>query len=156
MDIIFKCSNCEQELEVDASGAGTQINCPSCNAVITVPNPEAANIVAMPDVTNAARLEDKHYAVPVHDKPAEVLIKRSTRPLEIAAKDGDKKVRIKTIRRSDCQEVGRDHFDERVSEFLEKVGQTNIISISAVNYSHPDALGHQQIMDYGVIVVFKG
>lgn len=156
MDIVFKCSNCEQELEVDASGAGTQINCPSCNAEITVPNPESANIVAMPHVSNAARLEEKHYAVPLRDKPGEVLVKHSARPLEVAAKDIDKKIRVRTIRRSECQEVGKDHFDERVSEFLGKVGQENVISINAVNYSHPDALGHQQIMDYGVIIVFKG
>lgn len=155
MDIIFKCSNCEQELEVDASGAGTQIQCPSCNQPITVPNPEPANIVTMPDVTNAARLEEKHYAVPVHDKPAEVLIKRSSRPLELA-KDADKRIRVRTIRRSECQEVGRDHFDERVSEILDQIGQANIISISAVNYSHPDAGGHHMVMDYGVMIVFKG
>jgi DNA-directed RNA polymerase subunit RPC12/RpoP len=156
MDIVFKCSNCDQELEVDASGAGTQINCPSCNASITVPNPEPANIVTMPDVTNAARLEEKHYAVPVHDKPAEVLIKKPARPLEVAAKEGDRKMRIRTIRRSDCQEVGRDHFDEKVSEFLEQVGQTNIISVNAINYSHPDAGGHHMVMDYGVLIVFRG
>jgi DNA-directed RNA polymerase subunit RPC12/RpoP len=156
MDIVFKCSNCEQELEVDASGAGTQINCPSCNAEITVPNPEAANIVAMPEVSNAARLEEKHYAVPLRDKPGEVLIKRSSRPLEVAAKETDRKLRIRTIRRSDCQEVGRDHFDERVSEFLDQVGQANIISINAINYSHPDAGGHNMVMDYGVLIVFKG
>jgi DNA-directed RNA polymerase subunit RPC12/RpoP len=156
MDIVFKCSNCDQELEVDASGAGTQINCPSCNASITVPNPEPANIVTMPEVSNAARLEEKHYAVPVHDKAPDVLIKKPARPLEIAAKDGDKKIRIRTIRRSDCQEVGRDHFDQKVSEFLDQIGQPNIISISAINYSHPDAGGHNIVMDYGVLIVFKG
>lgn len=155
MDIIFKCPNCEQELEVDASGAGTQINCPSCNAAITVPNPEPANIVTMPDVTNAARLEEKHYTVP-HDKVPETLIQRPNRPLELTAKDGDKKLRVRTIRRSECQEVGRDHFDERVSEFLEQVGQANIVSITSVNYSHPDAGGHHVVMDYGVLIVFKG
>jgi len=155
MDIVFKCPSCEQELEVDASGAGTQIQCPSCNSSITVPNPEPANIVTMPDITNAARLEEKHYSVP-HDKVGETLIKKPKRPLELAAKESDKKLRVRTIRRSDCQEVGRDHFDEKVSEFLEQVGQTNIVSISAVNYSHPDAGGHNIVMDYGVMVVFKG
>jgi ribosomal protein S27E len=156
MDIIFKCPSCEQELEVDASGAGTQIECPSCNQTLTVPNPEPANIVTMPEVSNAARLVEKHYAVPVLDQPAEALIKKPKRPLEVAAKDGDKTLRIKTIRRSDCQEVGKDHFDEHVSEFLEKVGHANIISVSAINYSHPDAGGHHLVMDYGVLIVFKG
>lgn len=155
MDIIFKCPNCEQELEVDASGAGTQIQCPSCNEAITVPNAEPANIVTMPDVTNAARLEEKHYSVP-HDKTPETLIQKPKRPLELAAKDSDKKLRVRTIRRSECQEVGRDHFDERVSDFLEQIGQANIVSITPVNYSHPDAGGHHIVMDYGVLIVFKG
>lgn len=155
MDIIFKCPNCEQELEVDASGAGTQIQCPSCNVVITVPNPEPANIVTMPDVTNAARLEEKHYSVP-HDKVPETLIQKPSRPLEVAAKEGDKRLRVRTIRRSECQEVGKDHFDERVSDFLEQIGQPNIVSITPVNYSHPEPNGHHVVMDYGVLIVFRG
>ena len=39
MDIIFNCQNCEQELEVDASGAGSEISCPSCSETITIPEP---------------------------------------------------------------------------------------------------------------------
>jgi DNA-directed RNA polymerase subunit RPC12/RpoP len=149
MDIIFKCANCEQELEVDASGAGTQIQCPSCNAAITVPNPEPANIVTMPDVTNAARLEEKHYSVP-HDKAPEVLIQKPNRPLELAARDTDKKLRVKTIRHSDCVQGSNDQFDQRVSDFLEEVGQPNIITITAITYTSPSG------PDYGVLIVFKG
>ena len=149
MDIIFKCPNCEQELEVDASGAGTQIQCPSCNTSITVPNPEPANIVTMPDVTNAARLEEKTYSVP-HDKAAEALIQKPNRPLELA-KDADKKLQIKTIRHSDCIEGGKDVFDERVSALLEQIGHANIVSINPITYSRPDSG-----QDYGVLIVFKG
>jgi DNA-directed RNA polymerase subunit RPC12/RpoP len=155
MEIIFKCSNCEQELEVDASGAGTQINCPTCNAAITVPNAEPANIVTMPDVTNAARREEKHFKVPVRETPGEVLIKQASRKLDIPGKDGERTLRVKSIRRSECQEGGRNFFDERVSEFLEMVGQPNIISINAISYSHNDGAGHI-LHDYGVLIVFKG
>jgi hypothetical protein len=52
--------------------------------------------------------------------------------------------------------VGKDHFDERVSEFLEQVGQANIVSINTVNYSAIDMATHHQVSDYGVLVVFKG
>ena len=37
MDIIFDCPKCEQELAVDSSGAGSEINCPSCGEKIVIP-----------------------------------------------------------------------------------------------------------------------
>ncbi len=42
MDIIFNCPNCDQELAVDQSGAGTQIDCPSCGnkTVIAIEKPK--------------------------------------------------------------------------------------------------------------------
>ena len=46
--------------------------------------------------------------------------------------------------------------DERVSEFLEQVGQVNIVSIDTVSYSVIDMATHHQVDDYGVLVVFKG
>jgi hypothetical protein len=74
----------------------------------------------------------------------------------VAAKESDKKMRIKTFKRSDCQEVGRDLFDERVSQFLDKVGHANIISINPINYSYIEMGSHSQVTDYGVLIVFKG
>jgi hypothetical protein len=94
--------------------------------------------------------------VPVHEKTSDPLIQKPNRPLDVIAKEGDKKMRIRTFKRSDCQEVGKDHFDERVSEFLEQVGQANIVSINTVNYSAIDMATHHQVSDYGVLVVFKG
>jgi hypothetical protein len=94
--------------------------------------------------------------VPSHETPAEGLIQKPNRPLEVVAKDGDKTLRIKTFKRSDCQEVGRDRFDEKVSHFLGELGQTNIISINTINYSAIDMATHNQVQDYGVLVVFKG
>ncbi len=40
MDVIFNCPKCDQELAVDSSGAGSEINCPSCGQAITIPEPE--------------------------------------------------------------------------------------------------------------------
>jgi DNA-directed RNA polymerase subunit RPC12/RpoP len=160
MDITFKCPSCDQELAVDASGAGSEIECPSCNQTITVPQPEPGEGASAPAADMAAApppKEEKHFAVPVHTHAPEGLIKKpSARPLDIIAKEGDRKMRIKTIRRTDCMEVGKDHFDEIVSAFLEKVGHANIVSISSINYSYTELASRQTLTDYGVMIVFKG
>jgi len=92
----------------------------------------------------------------VRDKPGEVLIGKPRPPLEIVQKGAGKRLRIQTIRHASCVESGHDHFDERVSEFLQEVGETNLISVNVINYEHFD-VGIQKVMtDYGVLVVFRG
>jgi DNA-directed RNA polymerase subunit RPC12/RpoP len=160
MDISFKCPTCDQELEVDATGAGSSIECPSCSAVITVPTPRTAPAVAA--VVNSAPpeppKEEKHYNVPVHEHaPESTLIQKpTTRPLDVVAKEADRTLRIRTFKRSECIEVGHDRFDEKVSAFLEKVGQTHIVSILPVNYSYEELATRKILVDYGVMVVYKG
>ena len=164
MDITFNCPNCEQELAVDASGAGSEIECPACSQTITVPTPEPAlapaagapSQEASPPDPSRAR-EDKHFSVPVHDHATEMLIKKSTaRPLDVVAKDGDKTLRIRTIKRTDCLEVGKDLFDEKVSAFLAKVGHENVVSINTINYSFMELSTRHILTDYGVMIIFKG
>lgn len=157
MDLVFKCEHCDQELAVDPSGAGTQIECPSCGQTITIPDAEPQNIrILNPIASSAAAKEIKQFAVPVRSTPSEVLIKKQVRPLDVASKDGDKKLRIRTIKRTECLEVGHDKFDEVVSEMLEKVGEANLVSVTPVNYSHLDLNTRQNVLDYGVIIVYKG
>jgi hypothetical protein len=163
MDITFKCPHCEQELEVDATGAGSQIECPACSNTITVPIPEAAEVAAgdaraaLAPVAAAPAKEEKHFAVPVHEHtPAALIHLSKAKSLDIIAKEGDKTLRIKTIKRTDCQEVGKDHFDETVSAFLEKVGHVNIVSIHSINYSFMELSTRHILTDYGVMIVFKG
>ena len=174
MDIIFNCPKCEQELEVDSAGAGSEINCPSCGETILIPQPgtqgtrtasgtDPGDIPTVggagpvnPMATSAAAKIEMHLKVPVHAKPTESLIAKALPPLEVAAKESDRKIRIKTIRHTDCIEVGHDRFDEIVSQFLGKVGETNIISINSLNYTFLD-IGTQKLMtEYGVLVVYKG
>jgi hypothetical protein len=159
MDISFKCPNCDQELEVDSSGAGTSIECPSCAATITVPGEPVAVVIEAAAVEEkpAAKVE-KHFSVPVRDgtAPTDTLIQKPNRPLEVTAKEDDKSIRIKTYKRGDCAEVGHDRFDEIVSAFLAKVGRENIISISPINYSYTDLSSRAILTDYGVMVVFRG
>ena len=156
MDMIFSCPSCKQQLQADASLAGDQISCPSCNASIVIPAPDPANISANPIATSAAAKLEYHFSVPVHDTPTEVLIQKPHTPLDVAAKEGDKRLRIKCIKRTECVEVGHDRFDEVVSEFLAKIGETNLVNITTLSYTHLD-IGSQKLMtDYGVMIVYKG
>jgi DNA-directed RNA polymerase subunit RPC12/RpoP len=173
MDIIFNCPKCEQELEVDSSGAGSEINCPACGKSIVIPAAGApATRISGPDLSvgvprldphpinpissSAAAKVEMHLKVPVHSKPTERLIEKPLPPLDVAAKETDKKIRIKTIRHTDCIEVGHDRFDEFVSQFLAKIGEANIISINTINYTSLD-IGTQKLMtEYGVLVIYKG
>jgi DNA-directed RNA polymerase subunit RPC12/RpoP len=169
MDVIFNCPKCEQELAVDSSGAGSEIECPSCGENIVIPEPET--VVPRPGVeAHIARVEPKpinaiassaaakvelHLKVPT-DKHSESLIAKPLAPLEVAAKETDKKIRVKTIRHTDCIEVGHDRFDEFVSNFLVKVGEPNVISISPLTYTHLD-IGTQKIMtEFGVLIIYRG
>ena len=68
----------------------------------------------------------------------------------------DKKIRTKTIRHTDCIEVGHDRFDEVVSNFLGKIGQENIISINTVTYTHLDIGTQKLLTEFGVMIVYKG
>ena len=157
MDVNFECPHCGQDLTVDSSGAGAEIECPSCNNRIVVPPPDVkVPHVINPIAASAAAKEEKHFSVPVHEAPSESLIAKPLVPLEAAAKDTGKQVRVKTFRRSDCVEVGKDHFDEVVSRFLAEIGEESIISIAPVNYMHQDLASRQWINDFGVLVVYKG
>ncbi len=171
MDVIFNCPKCEQELAVDSSGAGTEINCPACGNAIVIPEPET--VVSRPGVdtdTAGARLEahpinpmassaaakvEMHLRVPTH-KTTESLIAKPLAPLEVAAKETDKKIRTKTIRRIDCVEVGHDKFDEVLSAFLAKVGEANMISINTLNYTYLDIGTQKLLTDFGVLIVYRG
>ena len=157
MDVMFVCPNCKQELEADASLAGTQIQCPACGHRIAIPQADPSTVKVMnPIASSAAAREEKHFSVPVHDTPTEVLIQKPPPPLEVAAKETEKRLRVKTIRRTDCMELGHDNFDKVVSEFLAKIGQENIISISPISYSHTDLATRALMQDFAVMIVFKG
>ncbi|MBN9689877.1 MAG: hypothetical protein J0M24_06535 [Verrucomicrobia bacterium] len=157
MDIVFKCPSCRQELEVDAGAAGQSIACPSCGKSIVIPPPDPTNMkVGIAAHSSAASREEKHFSVPVSEKPVELLIKKALPTLETAVKDGARRLKVKTIRHSDCKEVGHDNFDVIVSEALGKIGDDNIVSINSINYSYVE-MGSQKILaDFGVLIVYRG
>lgn len=167
MDIIFNCPKCEQELAVDSAGAGSEINCPSCSEKIVIPAAAKPAVPAAPRppsggppgsaiASSAAAKVEMHLKVPVHDKPTASLIEKPPVPLEVAAKESDRKMKVKTIRHTDCIEVGHDKFDEMVTAFLQKVGEHNVTSINPLTYTHLD-IGSQKLMtDYAVMIVYRG
>lgn len=159
MDLTFYCPHCRQQLEVDASGAGSDITCPTCNNNIQVPadaHPAFKN--PNPIASSAAMREERHFSVPIHESPTEILVQKTTKTLAAAKKapPGQKLIRVRCIRRTDCLEVGHDRFEEVVTDFLNEVGEPNIVSITPVNYSHVDLGSHQLMNDFGVLIVYKG
>lgn len=172
MDVIFNCPHCDQELAVDASGAGTEIECPSCSETIVIPAPgsegarkgsEADSLPTAGEVhpvnpiaSSAAAKVEMHLKVPVRKTSAESLITKAPKPLDVTAKQTDRVLKVKTIRRLDCTEVGHDHFDEKVTEFIQKIGEEHIVEFIPVNYSYIDLGSEKLLNDFGVMIVYKG
>lgn len=157
MDVTFRCPHCKQEMAVDASAAGQAIQCPTCNAEITVPSPDMANVHSVNAIASSAAAKvERHFSVPVRDAPAEVLIttprKTEEEPVAVV---GPKKMKVRVIRHTDCIEVGHDRYEEIVSAFLNKVGEENIISITPMSYTHIDIATQKVLTDYAVQVVFR-
>lgn len=156
MDIVFKCTNCDQELEVDSAGSGSEIPCPTCGTALVIPDATPDNLATANPVGSAAATRvEKHFAVPQRSAP-ESLIKKPKPTLEVAAKETDKKIRIKTIKHGDCVEVGKSKFDDIVTEFLQQIGQDNIVAMHPISYSHTDAAGRTMYNDFGLMIIFKG
>ncbi|MFM8469275.1 MAG: hypothetical protein ACKODH_04800, partial [Limisphaerales bacterium] len=96
--------------------------------------------------------DHKPLVVPHHHGPQESLVKKTAHAEE---KHEEKKIRVKTIKRGACVEVGHDLFDEKVTDFLNKVGREHIIHISAIGYGAMDSTGHM-LPDYGIMIVHYG
>lgn len=172
MDVIFNCPNCEQELAVDASAAGSEIECPSCHEMITIPVagsagtrqgpptdtlPTAGEVHPVnPISSSAAAKVEMHLKVPVRDTPSERLIEKTVKPLEVAAKESDRKLKVKTIRRLDCIEVGHDNFDLFVTQFIQKIGEQYIVEFIPISYTYLDIGTQKLLTDFGIMIIYKG
>lgn len=158
MELMFACPHCRQQLEADSSLSGTSINCPACSVAMVIPEPDPMNTKTVnPTSASAAAKEEKHFQVPVTEGPTASLIQKPAQPLAAAAKSaGEKQLRIKVIRRTDCVEVGKDHFDEVVTRCLAEIGEPNVVSINTVSYTHVDMGSRQILTDYGVLITYRG
>ena len=160
MDVTFPCPNCQQVLEADSTLAGTEIDCPVCKKAFNIPAAVAASEHELPPPpppppAHHAR-EEKHFVVPTTDAPTHSLIQKSNPPLGAAVNQGPAQIRIRTIRRIECQEVGKDRFDELVTMALQKIGETNIISLHTITYSHLPMESKVAVDDYGMLIVYRG
>lgn len=125
------------------------------------PAPEAAKAAApggaaeppKPEAKPAAHApEHKPLSVPHRSGPQESLVKKAA---HTEHKDEPPKIRVKTIKRGSCVEVGHDLFDDKVTDFLNKIGRENIIHMSAIGYGAMDSTGHM-LPDYGIMIVYNG
>jgi len=159
MDIIFNCPHCGLNLEVDQDAAGQQFDCPTCQKPVTVPAASASSARSTLPVPTPSGLEirdEKRMAVPVSQKPIGSLIQKPNKSLELAARESKPGLRVKTIRHSDCKEAGHNKFDEVVSDFLNKVGDQALVSITPINYSYLDIATQKLLADFGVMVIYRG
>jgi hypothetical protein len=177
MDISFSCPTCKQELAVDPSAAGSTIECPTCNTTIIVPQPEvetpapapaAASAEPAPSyhgheahpinamASSAASKIERHFSVPVHDSPAEILIQKKAVVEEAPAAGAEKKLKIRIFRHTDCIEVGHDRYEELVGAFLNKIGKENIVTMFPLNYTHVDIASQKVLTDYAFQIVYVG
>ena len=157
MDIVFKCPHCGTDLEVEAEAAGQQIDCPSCAKSIAIPLAgEATAARAVAPVAPSEPKTERKMSVPFSDKAGEPLIQKPAKSLEVAARDSKPGLRVKTIRHSDCKEVGKDLFDEKVSAVLSELGDTNIVSMTPINYSYVDSGSQKLVTDFGNMIVYRG
>ncbi|MSU31460.1 MAG: hypothetical protein EXS25_02140 [Pedosphaera sp.] len=164
MDITFNCPHCAISLEVDSANSGERFDCPFCHQALTVPTAES--FVAAPvrslmppiessvGVTNQSSGE-KRFSVPIIQSPVSLVIQKPNKSLEAMVKESKPGMRVKTIRHSDCKESGKNLFDDTVSEFLNRVGDTHIVSITPINYSYVDVATQRLLTDFGVMVVYR-
>jgi len=155
MDILFKCPHCGADLEVEGEAAGERIDCPTCSKPLTIPAAPAVGVSTGRPV-NAQSGVEKKMSVPFSDKPGETLIQKSAKSLAVAAREGRAGLRVRTIRHSDCKEVGKDLFDSKVSDILNELGETNIVSITPINYSYLEISTQKLVNDFGVMIVYHG
>lgn len=168
MDTSFNCPKCNIHITADECVMGEEVDCPKCNEKFRVPLPQKPNTIpvvppapvpaatapgpAKPEAPKPAAPEHKPLSVPQRSGPQESLVKKAA---HTEHKDEPPKIRLKTIKRGSCVEVGHDLFDEKVTEFLNKVGQENIIHMNTIGYGAMDSTGHM-LPDYGILIVYKG
>lgn len=156
MDIHFNCPHCSQDLTVDDSMAGVQLECPKCSGQLTIPSASTIPAPTAAPGAGAAR-EAKHFVVPQRDrKQPEVLLRNPVKSLELAAKQGAGNLHVKTFRRLECVEGGKDAFDEVVSKFLNQVGEGNVVRLESFEYSRRDPETRDWVIDHGLVLVYRG
>ena len=77
-DLNFDCPHCGQNLTIDESQSGEQIDCPTCSKAIEIPSPgeQNAEVTETQKKTSEQTEPDaKKYSVPIHEGQPEILVK---------------------------------------------------------------------------------
>ena len=64
-------------------------------------------------------------------------------------------IKVRTFKRTEFIEVGRDTFDENVGKFFTAIGEENIIQVIPLAYEHIDISTQKVVSDYGLILIYK-
>jgi hypothetical protein len=65
------------------------------------------------------------------------------------------KIKLMTLKHTQFLEMGKDLFDLRVSEILERIGEENVLGVHPISYQHVDMTTREIVVDYGVVVVYR-
>lgn len=68
---------------------------------------------------------------------------------------GKAKIRLVSLKHTQFIEMGKDLFDLRVTEFLQKVGEENVIATHPMSYQHIDMVTRETIIDYGIMIIYR-
>ena len=159
-DLNFDCPHCGQNLTIDETQSGEQIDCPTCSKAIEIPSPGEQNaevIKTQKKSWEQTEPDAKKYSVPIHEGQQEILVKskKDNKAIEDESIEGDGRICAKTIKRGDCIELGQDKFDEALNEFLSKLKKEQILSVHPVNYAHYDPATQKYLDDYGAMVIYE-
>ena len=127
MDIVFNCPHCEQELAVDNSGAGSEIQCPACGEKILIPAdatppvpesaPQGASGMVLyqpPAIASLPPPPPRSKNMPrCRCAKSRESADASQTAVEGGGRGAVKKIRVRTIRHPNCIEAGHDKFDEK-------------------------------------------
>jgi len=112
-DIFFKCEECGQSLDAPDDMAGETINCPACNAEISIPS---SSTIPAPDPEEIEDLEDER------DESGKSSTVKIDIPDESVVEPTDRKVTIKRLGKGRQKQPARKEGFEPRSDSSEKKG----------------------------------
>ena len=64
-------------------------------------------------------------------------------------------IKVRTFKRTEFIEVGRDTFDENVGKFFTAVGMENVVQVLPLMYEHIDITSQKVVSDYGLTLIYR-
>ncbi|MDB4459198.1 hypothetical protein N9059_01350 [bacterium] len=146
MDINFTCAHCQQELSVDSSMSGIEIECPACHGNLSIPGeaeapPSAADPAFPVEGTTTLGSGAPRMAISLGSGTSPTLIQKPSGMRLNKAAAADLKIFCRTFMREDYDST--EAFDNAVTEFLSEISEHTIKGTHAV----------QSGSNYGLIII---